>query len=162
MNFNLTFIPDEPYYKEAYVEIVSTLKFKKFEPYFATLMIIFGVGLFFYDTNQKVGIFPIIFSLLGIYELYKLYSEKSKWLKDRLDSKVLGQMIELEFNDSTIIHKGPFSNGEIKWEGIKDILKTQKGVLIKPENGISIYLSDRMFADKKQIEFILTKKKNNL
>lgn len=114
MNFNLTFIPDEPYYKEAYVEIVSTLKFKKFEPYFATLMIIFGVGLFFYDTNQKVGIFPIIFSLLGIYELYKLYSEKSKWLKDRLDSKVLGQMIELEFNDSTIIHKGPFSNGEIK------------------------------------------------
>ena len=101
------------HYKEAYVEIVSTLKFKKFEPYFATLMIIFGVGLFFYDTNQKVGIFPIIFSLLGIYELYKLYSEKSKWLKDRLDSKVLGQMIELEFNDSTIIHKGPFSNGKI-------------------------------------------------
>lgn len=161
MNFNLTFTPDESYYKEAYGEMVSTLRFKKYEPFFATLMVICGIGLYFYDTNQILGIFPIVFSLIGIYELYKLHDEKSKWLKDRLDSKLFGQVIELEFSDSTIIHKGPFSNGEIKWEGIKEIRKTQKGLLIKPENGISLYLSDRLFADREQIELILTKGKKN-
>ena len=44
MNFNLTFIPDEPYHQEAYNEIVSTLKYKKYEPFFATLMVILALG----------------------------------------------------------------------------------------------------------------------
>jgi hypothetical protein len=161
MNFNLTFIPDESYYKEAYREMISALRFKKYEPLFATLMVIFGIGLYFYDASKKLGIFPIVFSLIGIYEFYKLFHEKNKWLKDRLDSKVAGQKIEVEFSDSTIIHKGPFSNGEIKWEGIKNIIKTQNGLIIKPENGISIYLPDRLFADRKDIESILTKKNNS-
>ena len=87
------------------------------------------------------------------------FTKKNKWLKDRLNSKLAGQKMELEFNDSIIIHKGPFSNGEIKWEGIKNIVKTQNGVIIKPENGISIYLPDRIFSDRKQIEFIIAKVK---
>jgi hypothetical protein len=60
MNFTLTFIPDEPYYKEAYSEIVSTLKFKKYEPFLATIMVIFGIALYFYDTNRILGIFPFV------------------------------------------------------------------------------------------------------
>lgn len=158
MNFNLTFIPDETYYKEAYRKIVSTLRFKKFEQFFAALIVIFGIGLYFYDTNRNLGSFSIVFILIGIYEFYKLFYEKNKWLKDRLDSKVAGQKIELEFRDSTIIHKGPFSNGEILWEGIKNIYKTQNGLIIKPENGISIYLPNRLFADRSHIEYLLTKK----
>lgn len=162
MNFNLTIIPDEEYYKEAYREMVSTLRFKKYEPFFATLMVIFGVGLYFFDINRITGIFPIVFSLIGIYEFYKLFHEKNKWLKDRLNSKVASQKIELEFSDSIIIHKSPFSNGEIKWEGINKIIKTQNGLIIKPENGISIYLPDRLFSDRKHIAFILKKKKTSL
>ena len=161
MNFNLTLIPDELYYKEAYREILSTFKFKKYEPFFATLMVILGIGLYFYDTNRITGLFPFFFSLIGIYEFYKQFHEKNKWLKDRLASKVASQKIELEFSDSIIIHKSPFSNGEIKWEGIKKIIKTQNGLIIKPENGISIYLPDRLFSDRKHIEFILTKNKNS-
>ncbi|MBK7442876.1 MAG: hypothetical protein IPI65_15490 [Bacteroidetes bacterium] len=116
MIFTITIIPDEPYYKEAYDELVSTLKLKKYEPYFAIIMILFGIGLYFFDTDKVLGIFPIIFSLIGVYELYKVYNEKNKWLKARLASIVTGQKIEMEFSDSNISHKGPFSNGEIKWE----------------------------------------------
>ena len=160
MNFNLTFIPDEAYYKEAYEEIVSTLRFKKYEPFFAILMVIFGVGLYFYDKNRISGIFPFVFSLIGIYEFYKLLNEKNKWLKNRLDSLVVGEKIEIEFSSSKIIHKGPFSNGEIEWEGIKKIVRTKNGLIIKPENGISLYLPDKLFVDRKHIEFILTKNKS--
>ena len=86
-----------------------------------------------------------------------MYFEKNKWLKDRLDSKIVGQQIEMHFTDEVIKHNGPFSNGELNWNGIKAIVKTKKGILIKPENGISIYLQNSLFKDKAQIEFILKK-----
>ncbi|MBK8344834.1 MAG: hypothetical protein IPL12_17040 [Bacteroidetes bacterium] len=145
MIFTITIIPDEPYYKEAYDELVSTLKLKKYEPYFAIIMILFGIGLYFFDTDKVLGIFPIIFSLIGVYELYKVYNEKNKWMKARLASNVTGQKIEMEFSDSNISHKGPFSNGEIKWEGIISMHKTKKGIILKPDNGISMYLPDMLF-----------------
>lgn len=162
MIFTITIIPDEPYYKEAYDELVSTLKLKKYEPYFAIIMILFGIGLYFFDTDKVLGIFPIIFSLIGVYELYKVYNEKNKWLKARLASIVTGQKIEMEFSDSNISHKGPFSNGEMKWEGIKSIHKTKKGIILKPDNGISMYLPDMLFSDKNEIEFILSKNKRKI
>jgi len=162
MIFTITIIPDEPYYKEAYDELVSTLKLKKYEPYFAIIMILFGIGLYFFDTDKVLGIFPIIFSLIGVYELYKVYNEKNKWMKARLASIVTGQKIEMEFSDSNISHKGPFSNGEIKWEGIISIHKTKKGIILKPDNGISMYLPDMLFSDKNEIEFILSKNKRKI
>ncbi|MGA9212751.1 MAG: hypothetical protein WBY99_08680 [Kaistella sp.] len=161
MNFKLNFKPDENYYKEAYAEIISSLKFKKYEPLFATIMVFFGIGLYFFDTHKKLGLFPFVFSCVGIYEFYKFHFEKKKWLKDRLQSGIAGQLLEMEFSETTIKHSGPFSNGELNWNGLKDIIKTKNGVLLKPENGVSIYLSDRLFKDSEQIDFILSKKKKN-
>lgn len=158
MNFNLAFRPDEAYYKEAYKEITSSRKLKKYEPVFAILMVIGWIGLYFFDSSKRLGILPFIFSGIGIYEFFKYYYEKKKWLKDRLDSKIAGQLLEFEFNDNCIKHNGPFSNGEIQWNGLKDIIKTKNGILLKPENGISIYLQDRQFSDREQIQFILSKR----
>jgi len=157
MNFILNFKPDKAYYTEAYDEIISSLKYKKYEPYFAILLIGMGIILYFQDTYKVSGLMPIIFSLSGIYQLFKLYFEKKKWLKDRLDSKIVGQQIEMHFTDEGIKHDGPFSNGELNWNGLKTIVETKKGILIKPENGISIYLQNSLFKDKAQIEFILSK-----
>lgn len=159
MNFNLTFIPDEDYYKEAYSEIISSFKYKKYEPIFASIMAFWGIFLYFIDKNKILGLFPFVFSGIGIYEFYKFYNEKKNWMKDRLDSRILGQMLEIEFNDTTIKHKGPFSNGELIWNGLKDIIKTKNGLLLKLENGISIYLPDRLFKNKEQIDFIISKKR---
>ena len=159
MNFKLNFKPDESYYNEAYTEIISSLKFNKYEPYFAIIMVFFGIGLYFFYTHEKLRLFPFIFSLIGIYEFYKLHIKKDKWIKDRLNSGIAGRLLELEFNDHTIKHSGPFSNGELNWNGLKDIIKTKNGLLLKPENGISIYLPDRLFKDSEQIDFIVSKKR---
>ncbi len=158
MNFKLNFQPDEEYYKEAYSELISILKFKKFEPLFAILLILVGLILYYFDENKSIGVFPVILSLLGIYELVKFYYDRKKWLKDRNESKISGNKIELEFTDTHIKHTGPFSSGEINWSGLKSIIKTKKGIVIKPQNGISIYLPDRLFVEQKQIDFILSKK----
>jgi YcxB-like protein len=161
MNFNITFKPDLQYYKEAYGEIVSTLKLKKYEPYFAIIMIVLGVFFFFQDTDKRLGIFPVVFSCIGFYELFKLYFEKKKWLKDRMDSQIVGQQIELQFSNEVIKLSGPFSNGEMTWNGLNKIVKTKNGILLKPENGISIYLPNKLFTDTGQLEFIMSKQKKN-
>jgi len=160
MNFILTFIPDKQYYIEAYDEIISLLKYKKYEPYFAIILIGMGIILYFQDTYKVSELMPILFSLSGIYQLFKLYFEKKKWLKDRLDSKIIGQQIKMHFTDEGIKHNGPFSNGELNWKGLKKIVKTKKGILIKPENGISIYLPNTVFKNEVQLEFILSKNSN--
>lgn len=157
-NFTLSITPNEAYYKEAYEEMISTLRLKKYEPYFAVVMVLAGVGLFFYDENDLLGMFPFVFSMIGVYEFRKYFTEKNKWLKAQLDSRLVGQKIEFTFNDTGILHTGPFSNGEMKWEGINNILQTKRGLLIKPENGSSLYLPDRVFSDKKHKAFILSKK----
>lgn len=161
MNFKLALKPDENYYREAYSELISSLKLKKNEPLFATIMVFFGIGLYFFDTQKKLGLFPILFSFFGIYEFFKLHLERKKWLKDRLQSGITGQLLEMEFDETTIKHSGPFSSGELSWNGIKDIIKTKRGLLIKPENGISIYLPYRIFKDNEQIDFIISQKKKS-
>jgi hypothetical protein len=158
MNFTLTIKPDEIYYKEAYNEIISSYKFKKYEPLFATIMILLGLFLYNYDSNNRLGLFPIVFCAIGIYEFIKFFKERKKWIEIRLDSKIAGQVIELEFSVFSIKHKGPFSNGELLWNGLKEIIRTKNGILLKPENGISIYLPTKLFTNNDQIDFILSHK----
>lgn len=158
MIFKLNFKPDESYYEEAYGELISLTKIKKSEPILASISVLFGIGLFYADKNNVLGFFPIFFILMGVYEFFKFYYEKKKWIKDRNSSRILGQEIELEFSDEFIKHTGPFSNGELKWSGLKSILETKKGIVIKPENGVSIYLPYLLFESKEQIDFVIQKK----
>lgn len=157
MEFSLKFIPDEDYYKEAYNEMVSSMKYKKYVPYFASALIFVGVVFYFFDKSGIIGIFPFLFIFSGLYEFFKFYNEKKKWMKDRLDSRILGKEIQMQFTEEMIKISGPFSNGELKWFGLKKIVKTKKGILLKPENGLSIYLQDKLFSSDEQIKFILSK-----
>jgi len=126
-------------------------------PYFASALIFVGIVFYFLDKSRVVWIFPFLFICSGLYEFFKFYNEKKKWMKDRLDSRILGKEILMEFTDEIIKVNGPFSNGELKWFGLKKIVKTKKGILLKPENGLSIYLQDKIFSNDEQIKFILSK-----
>jgi hypothetical protein len=157
MDFKINFRPDQDYYKEAYSEIVKTNWMKRFEPVFATVMILFSIGLWYFDRNGKLGLFPILFGVLGLFELVKVYTSRAKWINERVKSGITGQEIQLQFTDDLIIHSGPFSNGTIKWSGLKSIGQTEKGLILKPETGVVIYLSKAKFESKDQIEFITSK-----
>ncbi len=153
MNFKLIFTPDKQYYEEAYGEMLSITKVKKWEPVLATVMFI--VGIVFYINSGRLLSF--IFSGIGAYEFYKFYNGKHRWLKDRLSSGINKQSLEIEFSKDAIKHSGPFSNGELKWTGLKSIIKTRKGILLKPETGVSIYLPFRLFENEAQIDFVFSK-----
>ena len=95
MSFKIEFYPDKSYYEEAYNEIISTLKLKKYEPIFALVIIFFGITLFFINQNKNLSFISIIFIGIGIYEFMKYYYEKQKWINDRLKSKILGEKLEI-------------------------------------------------------------------
>ena len=159
MDFIINFRPDLSYYKEAYSEIVKNNRLKRFEPVFATVVILVGAGLFYFDKSNVLGFFPILFSGLGVFELIKVYTSRNKWVNDRVKSGVIGQEIQLQFTDDLIIHSGPFSNGNLKWTGIKSVEQTEKGIIIKPETGTVIYLPKTMFESKDQVDLIISKGK---
>lgn len=157
MDFKINFRPDLDYYKEAYSELIKTSWVKRLEPLFATIMILSAVVLWYLDNNRTLGIFPILFGALGIYEFIKVYRSRTKWISDRMKSGVTGQELQLQFTDDLIIHSGPFSNGDIKWNGLKSIGQTEKGIILKPEKGTVIYLPRTKFESKDQIDFIISK-----
>jgi len=156
MNFEINFKPSMDYFEESYSEIIKSNWVKRFEPLFAIVMVLFSIGLWYYDRTGVLGLFPIFFGALGVFELVKVYHSRRKWLRDRAQSGVIGQDIRFQFTDDLIIHNGPFSNGNIKWTGIKSITETKKGVLVRPDTGVALYLPKSMFASE-QIDFILSK-----
>ena len=135
MIFKISFTPDEAYYKETYFELAP---FKKWEPVLAVLLIVLGGWIYLYDRYEGVVSFFLV--VIGVYEFIKCYYEKNKWIKERMESEISGELMEMEFNDAYIKHAGPFSKGEIKWTGFKEIKKTNKGIVFKVETGTSIYL----------------------
>ena len=159
MSFKLTFTPTEKYYKESYEELLASTKYKKYESYFAYTLAVLGLILYYFDKSKQFGLFPIALSGLGLYELYTIHNNKNKFIKERVSSIANGKQVHLEFNDKTIKHTGPFSNGEMTWDKIQSINKSKKGIIIKPESGINIYLPDHLFEDKSQLEYLFSKKK---
>jgi hypothetical protein len=159
MDFTIKLSPNLSYYQEAYSEMVNSNGLKRFEPVFAIGMILFAVGLWYNDSNGTLGFFPLLFGGLGIFELIKVYTLRKKWINQRLKSSVTGHEISIQFTEEQIIHNGPFSNGNIKWTGIKSIGQTDKGIMIRYEAGTAIYLPKASFETKEQIQFIVNKGK---
>lgn len=159
MEFSTSFKPSKEYFEEAFEEVTKTNWLKRFEPAFAIAMILLSIGFWYFERHGKLGIFPIFFGALGLFELIKTYTSKKKYINERVQSGIVGQEIQFQFTDESINHNGPFSTGTIKWIGLKSIQQTEKGIIVRPENGIAIYLPKAMFASQEQIDFILNKKR---
>lgn len=158
MSFKLTLIPNDNYYREAFQEILSLKKLKKWEPLIASLLIMSGFILLYIDNFSTFRLTILLLIGIGTFELIKFYFEKHKWIESQKKKQVIGQVIELEFNQSTLKHSGPFSKGETKWEGFKDINKTNHGIVLKLDSEISLYLPDDIFSSQDQIDYVLSMK----
>lgn len=121
-------------------------------------MILFWVTLYSLDSKKALGIAPQLFILVGIYEFIKPYYSKYKWLQERRKSLINGQKIIVHFTDELIKISGPFSSGEVKWTGIKEIKQTPNAVFLIPENGISIYLPKNDFESVEDMNAVINSK----
>ena len=82
MNFKITIKPDKAYLKEAYEEIISFKKLRKWEHVLGVLLFLGGLILWQADKNNSIGFIPYFFMGAGIYEVFKFYYLKYKYVND--------------------------------------------------------------------------------
>ena len=146
----------EEYYKEFYREWLKFRSYRKWQPLIAILLILFSAFIFI-SFNSNAFFISLLFTGFGVYELFEYYHTRKKWLNERLESNITNKEIVMVFEDDIIKSNGPFSNTELKWNGITKAIETKKGLFLVPENGISIYLQKSSFDSEDEIKLIIDK-----
>ena len=144
------------YYKEFYSEWLKFRSYRRWQPLIAILLIMFSAFVFIFFNSNALFI-SLLFTGFGIYELFEYYYTRKKWLNERLASNITNKEISMIFEDDVIKSKGPFTNTELKWNGIVKTIETKNGLFLIPENGISIYLQKSSFDSENQIKLIVDK-----
>ena len=144
------------YYKEFYSEWLKFRSYRGWQPLIAILLIMFSAFVFIFFNSNALFI-SLLFTGFGIYELFEYYYTRKKWLNERLASNITNKEISMIFEDDVIKSKGPFTNTELKWNGIVKTIETKNGLFLIPENGISIYLQKSSFDSENQIKLIVDK-----
>lgn len=156
MNINIKIKMTEEYYKEFYREWLKFRSYRKWQPLIAILLILFSAFIFI-SFNSNAFFISLLFTGFGAYELFEYYHTRKKWLNERLASNITNKEIVMVFEDDIIKSNGPFSNTELKWNGITKAIETKKRLFLVPENGISIYLQKSSFDSEDQIKLIIDK-----
>lgn len=156
MQIEVTQKINEPYYQEYYGQ---WLKFKsKYKKWAHKVgFSLTAVAAIVYFANHANYYFSIGLIVLGASMIYEFYVGKKKWLQARLKSKINNNSVEFIFQDDIVKTFGPFSETKEKWNFFVDVLETEKGVFLIPENGISIYLQKKIFDSNSDWQAIIKK-----
>jgi len=147
---------DEDYYEECYSE---WLKFRSVYKKWENKIGLFSLfaALIIYLIDKELIYISVGLIVLGIGTIYEFYSSKRKWMKDRLDSKVNNNSVTMVFEDNQIQSIGPFTDVKGTWDFYKDVIETEKGIFLIPENGVMIYLQRKSFDNQDDVKSVLKK-----
>lgn len=161
MNIKIEIKQNKEYFKEFYNETFSyRMKYRKWQPLVAVINLVVA-GFFFWKTYpSNLVIVSLLFLLFAIHEAYDYKSSRGKWMKSRLNSKVMGTTSNLIFTDEMIYHQGPYQKGEIKWEMFEKVEETPRGLFLCPQKGVSIYIPKASFENEASYDLILKKFKS--
>jgi hypothetical protein len=160
MKIEITQEINKEYYREYYSEWLNfRSKFKKWEHIIGFTSLFGAVVTYLVDNS----IYYISFGLLvfGGFMIYEFYFSKQKWLNDRLKSKMNNSEVKMTFEDDKIQSFGPFTEMKGEWSFFTDAIETNKGLILIPENGISIYLQKKVFQSQSDIKEIIRKVQEN-
>ncbi|MDP8033934.1 YcxB family protein [Pasteurella atlantica] len=160
MNIQITQHINKEYYLEYYAEWLKyKSKLRKYEQLIGIMAIIMSVLTYiFYKEYYYLSIGLLIF---GIIRIYDYYSSKQKWLKERLESKALNNTIQIIFSDEGIETCSEFGNAKMNWDFISNFVMTERGLILIPENGISIYLQKNCFRNTEDLNLIIQRINND-
>ena len=161
MSFEIKFTKNKDYHEEYYKQFLELKLLRKLEPYLATVMIAFGIVLERFDTYDHLSYFPLIFAGLGVYELFKALTKKSRWMKARMKDKSNGELITINFNEDEMVINGPNANGSVKYQAFEKAERTKFGLSIIPSKGNSIFLPSSLFEKEEQLNWLTDKLKKS-
>ena len=155
MNIEINQKINKEYYTEYYSQWLKyKSKLKKWEHIIGFVSLFSAIMIYlFNDSFFSYSIGLIVFGCLMIYEFY---SSQHKWLKARMKSKMNNSSFRIVFKENEIETFGQFSETKLKWNLFSNVIKTEKGLILIPENGTSIYLQNSVFKKKSEIEEIIS------
>jgi hypothetical protein len=161
MNIEINQKINKEYYTEYYSQWLKyKSKFKKWEHIIGFISLL--LGLIIYLLNQSLFSFSIGLIIFGLLMVYEFYSSKHKWLKERMKSRMNNTSFKIIFKENEIETFSLFSETKGKWNLFSNVIQTEKGLILIPENGISIYLQNNVFKKESDIEEIIMRiKKTN-
>lgn len=147
---------NEEYYREFYSEwLQCRSKYKKWQ--LPIGYIGFAASLIVFLVDSSLAVVSIWFLVFGIIMMYSFYASKAKWLKQRRKSKMTNQEVTMLFEEDQFQSTGPFTKVDGKWSFFSDVVETNKGLFLIPENGVSIYLQKKSFEHPADIAEIIRK-----
>ncbi|MDA7887574.1 hypothetical protein N9B12_00795 [bacterium] len=130
---------DRDYFELQYNEwLAHRSKFKKYEIWFAMLLIVFGVGMAFAFRQQwLVG---GLFACAGIYEFAMSATSKCRWVNARLSTVRDDKTVELTFDDESLTSISKNGKSTIRLNGFSGFTPGSDGFFLIPDTGVSIYV----------------------
>lgn len=146
MHASARFEMNRAYFEEFFSEwLRCKSRYRRWQRAMALCFLAAGVGMWmFLPANQKVG---FVFAVVALIEFAEIYWYRARWIDARVSAKS-GEpcVVELKFDESGIQMDGPTSSGHLQWKGVKELLKTPKGVLIRMGDGMSVYVPESSFS----------------
>ena len=82
----------------------------------------------------------IVVGAFAAVQLSDSLLHRRRWLHQRTSSSRLGESVSLEFMNEGIEISGPFSVGRMGWAAFSSCDRTDKGIFLRPDTGLSIYV----------------------
>ncbi len=148
MNYQTTFTLNKPHYTECFEQSQSLEP--KSNRRFIKIGVLVLFGLFFYAVQIEAisGHLGAFFFVLAFVELLSQIYAKSWWVTRQMLSKASGNEVELVLADTGITIKSQYVNQQIKWLDINSTVSTEKGLILKLNNGSNSYLSKSCFTEQ--------------
>ena len=131
----------DDHYREDYDQWLRYVaKWRRRQPYVAAAFLVSGVFLAFVHMRLSAAVGLVA----GVSQLVDVVSHRSRWLKARRRGSRVDRDVQLTFTDEGIEVLGPFSTGQCRWEGIERTVSTPMGLFLIPQDGMHIYIPDRV------------------
>lgn len=141
MTYEISICLNRAYFQEVYEQIVSSNK------QWLILEIVFGVLLVLGGATYAMlldtgDITPYAIILFGIFETASPALKKRRWLRRQLSNKSAGKTLSLEVNEDGYTLSGAYGSTEQLWKGVDSYERTSRGIIIRPQKGAVIYVSE--------------------
>jgi hypothetical protein len=138
----------ESYYKGLWQQsIKSRTTFRRWVIPISLSLFAVGIALFALQATcgEPLGFGGLAISALAIYQAIWHFWDKRKWFKRVTGGAGFGGEVEMIFAEDGISHRGPTSEGSIQWSGIEGVQRTETGLYLTLQKGISMFVPLQAF-----------------
>lgn len=127
----------EGYYRESYEEwFRHVARFRKWQTPLAIVAAVASIALWL-SGFRLAALVPAAYAVLKAVDAVM---HRRQWIADRCRSSRLDETISVQFSDEALEINGPHSSGSLAWAGVDSWEVTDRGLFLRPDTGVSIYV----------------------